>query len=525
MPALNETLAELNLTANPFAATTPLETLFPGGIRRASLDQLKLLSRESSDIVALVGPEGCGKTTLADFYARRAERDQIVARTRASMLTSPSQLLQEMFKAFVLDFPANASMAELKAALLRYFQAVRSQSRSVVLIVDDAHELGDDAFSLLVKLALVENHDATFHVILVGQASLLDMLDYTCPQHEGQNQFTSVRLPEFNLDETRNYLRYRLNAVGFNDTDPARPLPFSARQIEKIHKLSQGNPGRINLVAEELLFSSGSTLSWLPPFPEIRLSTPYAIAAGGLVLVLAIALLFGSGDDAPTMSQRQIALPTPVVESALPIPLTDEQDAASPFVQSVPQPAPRPETHVQTASPDTAAVPVPETPAVAELALPTSPEVQADVEQLAAPAPAVASAVTAPTPTPTPTPTQVPAPVAATPAAPTAPASAPSAQRPRDQILAFPPNEYTVQLLGAASRANVEAFVARHPASPLYWFETTNQGRPWFVVIHGHYPNQAAAQSAAAGLTGELGRLEPWIRRLGAVQTEVRAGN
>ena len=75
--------------------------------------------------------------------------------------------------------------------------------------------------------------------------------------------------------------------------------------------------------------------------------------------------------------------------------------------------------------------------------------------------------------------------------------------------MSFPANQYTVQLLGASSRSNVEAFVQRNSASPLYWFEMQNQGRPWFVVIHGNYPTRAAAQSAATAMSGELGRLEP----------------
>src|SRR5690606_39135373 len=141
--------------------------------------------------------------------------------------------------------------------LSQYFQAVRNQSRSVVLIVDDAHELGDEAFSLLVKLALTDNSGNTFHLVLVGQVSQLDMLDYTCPPSERQSLFTSIALPAFSLDETRNYLRYRLNAVGFNEEESGRPLPFSNRQIDRIHKQSAGVPGDINQLAQEMLASGG----------------------------------------------------------------------------------------------------------------------------------------------------------------------------------------------------------------------------------------------------------------------------
>lgn len=517
MPELNATLTELGLTVNPFAAETPLDTLFPGGKRRASLDQLQALSRETSDIVALIGPQGSGKSTLVDFYARRAERDQIVARTRASMLTSPAQLLQEMFKAFVLDFPAQASMAELKAALARYFQSVKSQARSVVLIVDDAHELGDDALSLLVKMAVVENPASNFHLILVGEAALLDMLDYTCPQREGQNQFTSVHLPEFDLDETRNYLRYRLNVAGYSRDDPTRALPFNNRQVDKIHKLAAGVPGRIHQVAGQMLQGGSSHIPWLMALKQITLPRNYSYAAGALLLVLLVAFMFGGGGEQESVPQRQIILSGPQSREAVPVPLVGDQDTpVSAFLApSVPAPAtlPEPETLEPAAVPAPAAVATPEVVTANPAPAPAAPNVPAQVATGAVAQPPAKPAAAAPV-----------RPAAAT-SAPRPAVAASSPVSARDQILAFPASEYTLQLLGAASKANVESFVQRNSTSPLYWFETRNQGRPWFVVIHGHYPNRAAAQAAASSLRGELGGLEPWIRSLAAVQGDIRSGN
>jgi len=546
---LNERLADLGLKTDPFAPDTPLESLFPGAMRRASLDQMQLLARESDDIVALTGPAGSGKTTLGDFFARHADRDQVVARIRATLLTTPAQLLEDMFKALVLDFPEQATLADLKAALQRYFAALHRQSRTVVLLVDSAHELGDDALSLLTKLALNDNHDATFHLLLLGEPSLLDMLDYTCPMREGQPQFTAVQLPAFSLEETRAYLRYRLSAAGYNQEDTARTLPYSNRQVERIHKLSGGIPASINARASDLLGDGGlDLLDLLPSLPaELPRSYVYA-TAGALAVIVLVALLMGGNED-PELAQSNLSEPVPIpLEPLSTIRTVDEAldvDADPDIGDNV---ATGLATGIPLTTPlDTANAPASQTtadPANAVTAAASAPALtpEASATPAAAPARAVASApaassaspvTSASTPAPATTPARAvaattPAP-ASTPARPAAAASTADASAPlasqHTRIRALPASHFTVQLLGSTSRANVEDFVRRHASTPLYWFETRNQGNPWFVVMMGAYPSRAAAQSAASGLSGELGRLEPWIRSIGTIHGEIVAGN
>lgn len=549
MRNLNERLADLGLKTDPFAPDTPLESLFPGAMRRASLDQMQLLARESDDIVALTGPAGSGKTTLGDFFARHADRDQVVARIRATLLTTPAQLLEDMFKALVLDFPEQATLADLKAALQRYFAALHRQSRTVVLLVDSAHELGDDALSLLTKLALNDNHDATFHLLLLGEPSLLDMLDYTCPMREGQPQFTAVQLPAFSLEETRAYLRYRLSAAGYNQEDTARTLPYSNRQVERIHKLSGGIPASINARASDLLGDGGlDLLDLLPSLPaELPRSYVYA-TAGALAVIVLVALLMGGNED-PELAQSNLSEPVPIpLEPLSTIRTVDEAldvDADPAIGDNV---ATGLATGIPLTTPlDTANAPASQTtadPANAVTAAASAPALtpEASATPAAAPARAVASApaassaspvTSASTPAPATTPARAvaattPAP-ASTPARPAAAASTADASAPlasqHTRIRALPASHFTVQLLGSTSRANVEDFVRRHASTPLYWFETRNQGNPWFVVMMGAYPSRAAAQSAASGLSGELGRLEPWIRSIGTIHGEIVAGN
>ena len=496
MSKVNETLESLHLSANPFTADTPMASLYPGAQRRQTLEKLLHHSTHSNHIIALLGPAGSGKSTIGDFFVRQAGKHQLVARARASLLTSPGQLLEEMFKAFVLDFPPHATLADLKAALLDYFESVRTQSRSVVLIVDDAHELGDDALALLVRLALVDNAEGTFHLILLGLPQLLDTLDYTCPLHNGEQQFSIIDLPALSLEETRDYLRYRLNSVGFAQGDQARPLPFSNKQIEKIHKQAGGIPGAVNVLAGAMLGApqgKGLALdfSFIASIP-----TKYALSAVALILVLLVAFLTGGGGETvepPRLVNVPLELPGLQSQSGGAIPLTDPTS---------------PSASISATSSLSADASTPATSPVRQIAATTPAPI--------APPPATSTVAAVATPAP---------------AAPTTRAVTPAAENAatgsgqQAGILALPGNQFTLQVLGASSRANVEQFVQRHSASSLLWYETRNNGNPWFVVIQGAYTSRESARSALGGLPAELRDQQPWVRSLEEVHTEIRARN
>lgn len=527
MSKVNETLESLHLSANPFTADTSMASLYPGAQRRQTLEKLLHHSTHSNHIIALLGPAGSGKSTIGDFFVRQAGKHQLVARARASLLTSPAQLLEEMFKAFVLDFPPHATLADLKAALLDYFESVRQQSRSVVLIVDDAHELGDDALALLVRLALVDNVEGTFHLVLLGLPQLLDTLDYTCPLHNGEQQFSVIDLPALSLDETRDYLRYRLNSAGFAQGDKARPLPYSNKQIDKIHKQSGGMPGAVNVLAGALL-GAPQRKGLAPDFSFIAsIPKKYALSAVALVVVLLVAFLTGGGDETvelPRLVNVPLELPGLQGQSGGAIPLTDpgspstpalatsapSTDASTPLSQPVRQVAvPTPAPPMPVAQPSTQ----PPAPAAT-----TGSAVPATAPSAARVAPAPATPAVAAVATPTPA---APATRVVTPAADNVAAGLGQSAR----ILALPANQFTLQVLGASSRANVEQFVQRHSASALLWYETRNNGSPWFVVIQGAYASRELARSALAGLPAELRDQQPWVRSLEEVHTEIRARN
>lgn len=92
-----------------------------------------------------------------------------------------------------------------------------------------------------------------------------------------------------------------------------------------------------------------------------------------------------------------------------------------------------------------------------------------------------------------------------------------------DWIARQDPLTYTLQLLSSMDQDALLGFVRSHPLNDLAYFESQREGRPWYSLIHGIFPDTAAARTAAEALPPELRKLRPWIRKLGDIQSLIAA--
>lgn len=78
---------------------------------------------------------------------------------------------------------------------------------------------------------------------------------------------------------------------------------------------------------------------------------------------------------------------------------------------------------------------------------------------------------------------------------------------------------YTLQLVGATNRASIEKFVTIHNISaPFAIFERQLNGRPWYSLVAGDYPDRAAAVAARERLPASLQNAGIWPRTFASVQ-------
>ena len=270
----------------------------------------------------------------------------------------------------------------------------------------------------------------------------------------------------------------------------------------------------------------------------------YWLAAGGLMLLVLAVIVFWRIPDEPSSGTIELAAPVAsrAGDSASVMPPTSGQIS-------------RPTADRSLVEPDleivSSAVPV--IANTAELSQPaslervTSPE-RVDSEQaMLAPdeigvaavsvseaRPVARSSSAAPTASPTPAPTS-PA-LAATrqaPATPVSPAAASPLQQNRlsgsafeRQLLAMPAGSFTLQILGASSEANVQAFVERYGGGlrqTLGYYRSQRGGAPWFIVAYGEFTTREQASATLRRLPQALSAAGPWVRPIAAAQAEIRA--
>lgn len=135
-----------------------------------------------------------------------------------------------------------------------------------------------------------------------------------------------------------------------------------------------------------------------------------------------------------------------------------------------------------------------------------------------------------PAPKPAAAPAQASKPVAPAPVTkPAAPAPAPAKPAANNSgrlapILNARAGSHVIQMLGSSERKGAEDYVSKWSSQVkpgLYWFETTRDGKPWFVVVSGALPDKKAALAAAAQLPTGIRTASPWVRDVSQIQQQI----
>ena len=200
--------------------------------------------------VQLTGEVGTGKTTLC-----RLLLEQLPENTRVALVLNPRLSPVELLETICeeLRIPLEGRRGSLKAlvdALNAYLLEAYAQGLRVVLIIDEAQNLGVEALEQVRLLTNLETDtQKLLQIVLLGQPELRDLLAREDLRQLAQRITARFHLTPLDANEIEHYLRHRYAVAG------GQRFPFTKLAVKRIHQHSGGVPRLANIIAERALLA------------------------------------------------------------------------------------------------------------------------------------------------------------------------------------------------------------------------------------------------------------------------------
>lgn len=243
--------AHFRLTEPPFALTPDPRFLYLGERHREALAHLLYGVGHDGGFVQLTGEIGTGKTTVCRYLL-----EQLPPQVDAALILNPRLTSHELLAAVCDElgapYPRGATSVKLLVdALNQYLLEAHSRGRRTVLIIDEAQNLTPEVLEQVRLLTNLETAtQKLLQIVLIGQPELSQVLDRKELRQLAQRVTARYHLIPFSRDETRDYVRHRLQVAGRRE-----PL-FTAAALNEAHRRSGGVPRLINIICDRALLGA-----------------------------------------------------------------------------------------------------------------------------------------------------------------------------------------------------------------------------------------------------------------------------
>ena len=239
------------LVEAPFAITPDPRYLYLSHRHTEALAHLLYGVTHSGGFVQLTGEVGTGKTTMLECL-----RDYLESQYIEFAFVFNSRITTEQFFemiAYDLNLPCQrTSKTEVLFALNQLLVEQAQQGRTVVLIVDEAHNLEWEVLEEIRLLGNLENRNGKLlQIVLAGQPELDRKLDAPNLRQLKQRIVLRCNLRPFTLRDSVDYIESRLEKAGM-----MKQTVFSEELLAEVHLRSSGTPRLINAICDNLLLTA-----------------------------------------------------------------------------------------------------------------------------------------------------------------------------------------------------------------------------------------------------------------------------
>ena len=457
--------------------------------RGRQLDTLLHLSHFSDYLVLVTAPTGAGKSTFIDQFLRVQPADACIVHLALNESVSAAWVIRQLVQQLPLQLPNHASLEASILALQELAQELTRDEQVLLLVVDDAHWLDDDALELLANLLpRSAKVDSRPHVILYADQGLVERIEAPQFTEMRQERFYHLLLAPFSQEESADYLRQRLHIMGIAQGQGLAPI-----QLLQLHQLAQGNPGYLNMLASKALHKGGFVQQTGWPLMHIAATIVVVCLLAGVWVFNYVTDPARTPIDLPEMATLVEVIEEDVtaVDESLIEPIAQ----ALPPLQPIELSAPSPNVSLQ---PKLQPEPKPESE--------PAPEPESTLEREAVGA--------------------VPEPIAADiPVLPAWPQATTISEHGYGYaaLMKVSPDHFSLQVLGARLEPTLEAFLTQHKLQqPYYVLQLERGNAPWYILLVGDYQSSSAARDAIKALPLALRNQQPWPRSVLKIQQQIR---
>ncbi len=234
----------------PFAVTPDPSLLYMSRAHREALATIIYGIESRKGFVVCTGEVGTGKTTVirAFFDQARAEAFKIIYLFTPQV--GPLDMARYICRELDIAEPESvfAAVPVLQMKLLEIFET----GRTVVLMIDEAQLLPAETLEFLRLLSNFETDtEKLIQIVLVGQPEVDEMLARRDMRQVAQRIALRARLGALSLEESVDYMAYRLIACGARDLGQV----MSSTACWTIAQAAGGIPRRINILADNVLIA------------------------------------------------------------------------------------------------------------------------------------------------------------------------------------------------------------------------------------------------------------------------------
>ena len=495
---------ELSLRYDPFAPAAKNHSFFGGAGRDELLERLVEQAHYGAPISAVCGPLGAGKSVLGAEFRKHFSEEALCIPVHATLFMNQSQFLEAVLQ----QLPFGASSPEpmdIVEDLCHFAEKMYLEAKTLILVIDDAHELASEVLEIIETL-IAKVSESAVHVLLLGENQLSSLLHNALSVELAARMLEETLVPLSNEDAIQ-YVAQKLEEAGYTGSSI-----LDSATIGYLVNESNGMPGKFNArVADALSVSimkpdapvaarhSNEAMPWS------SLGKQYWITASALLVLLIGALMYPSAEEgelsaaaADSVSDVTQRINVPVN----PVNVTANDQTDEIFVD--PQAGRQARDEESLPSSDS-------TPELAQSASDATniEEVNDVVESSEQEQVGTVELVQQESQSTNNTAEQSP--------------DLAAASEFEQALLAYPAENFTVQIMGSRSEDNVKQFVASELGALNHgYFESRYQEQPWFVVVMGNFVSREAATRALGDLPGDIRELNPWIRSLTDVQSDIR---